>query len=287
MNFFLVSTEHLENALLFQDEDDYRAAMNMVAICAFTTGVKVIAFILMSNHVHFVLMCSREDSKLFTDRFKMLYGKHFCRKYGAKNFLRRLEVDTRELYLNDDSLPRGIAYVQVNCVAANLAPSASLFPWGTGATFFNVAPASGQKLGELSRRQQHKILHTKVDLPQDYLLSSTGYVLPCSYVPVEFVESLFRSPNRYNYYLSTSSKSKRRLDKDAAPSFSDYIVKGAIQDLTRSLFRTDNFDNLSSGQQAELIRQLQRRFSADPKQLARCSGLTLSEINRMLDAFIQ
>lgn len=286
MNFFLVSTEHLENALLFQDEDDYRAAMNLVAICAYTTGVKVIAFILMSNHVHFILMCSREESKLFIDRYKMFYGKHCSRKYGIREFLRRLDTDIRELYMDAESLPRGIAYVQMNCVAANITPSASLYPWGTGTAFFNATPAGGLRIGKLPKRQQYKILHTKANLPGDYMLNDAGYIEPRSYIPVQFVEAIFRSPSRYNLFLNNSSKSKRRLDKAAAPSFSDYIVRQAVTDLASSLFRTDSFANLSFGQQVELLRQLQRRFSADAKQLARCSGLPMEDVSRMLDVFI-
>ena len=61
--YYLVTTDHLTDRLWFRDEEDFRVAMNYVAIAAFITGCKVLAFILMSNHVHFVLMCLRREAE--------------------------------------------------------------------------------------------------------------------------------------------------------------------------------------------------------------------------------
>ena len=53
--YWLVTTEHLKKGLWFRDDEDYRVGMNYVAIASFVYGVMVLAFVLMSNHVHFVL----------------------------------------------------------------------------------------------------------------------------------------------------------------------------------------------------------------------------------------
>ena len=53
---YLLSTDHLEDGLWCRDDEDFRVAMNYVAIqAASSPEVAVLAFILMSNHVHFVL----------------------------------------------------------------------------------------------------------------------------------------------------------------------------------------------------------------------------------------
>lgn len=90
MRFFLVTSDHFTDRLLFRDNEDFRVAMNYVAIVSFRLGINVLTFILMSNHVHFVLECTPEQAKLFADRFKMLYGKHYSGKYGSPDYLRRL-----------------------------------------------------------------------------------------------------------------------------------------------------------------------------------------------------
>ena len=58
--FYLVSTEHLEDGLWFLDESDFITGMNYVAIQAFLSGVSVVVFILMSNHLHFLIYGERK-----------------------------------------------------------------------------------------------------------------------------------------------------------------------------------------------------------------------------------
>lgn len=62
----------------------------------------------MSNHVHFVLEGTEEDAR--------------C----VREFLRGNGVDIRLLELEGESLERAIAYVQMNCVAANICMHPSL-----------------------------------------------------------------------------------------------------------------------------------------------------------------
>ena len=73
MKIILISSEHLETALWFRDEEDFVVGMNYVAVLSVVTGINILAFILMSNHVHFVLECTLEEAKLFFDRLKRLY----------------------------------------------------------------------------------------------------------------------------------------------------------------------------------------------------------------------
>ena len=47
------------------DDEDFKTGMNYAATVAFLVGVNVLAFILMSNHVHFVLACSGEKARAF------------------------------------------------------------------------------------------------------------------------------------------------------------------------------------------------------------------------------
>lgn len=284
-NFFLVTTYHLTDRLWFRDEEDFRVAMNYVAIVAYLTGCSVFTFILMSNHVHFVLMCSREKAEVFINKFKRLYAAYYQKKYGVCELLRRNGVDFREVRAEDESLERAIAYVLMNCVAANICLEPSGYPWGTGNVFFNGNPLSGIRLGDLSGRAQCRILKSNVKLPHDYLLASAGYIQPKSYVNTRGVEALFRTPKRLGYFLRTSSKAKLRLEKDAMPSFRDQILYSASEDLCHSLFRVNHPSELSEEQLAELLRQLKHRFSADLNQLCRVIGISYSDAARMIDNY--
>ena len=73
-DYWLVTTEHLKEGVWFRDEEDYKVGMNYVAVLSFILGVTVLSFSLMSNHVHFVLYCTYEDARAFTDTFKISDG---------------------------------------------------------------------------------------------------------------------------------------------------------------------------------------------------------------------
>ena len=47
-----VCTEGMEKKLFFRDRQDYISGMNSIPICAVRSGVHILAFCLMDNHVH-------------------------------------------------------------------------------------------------------------------------------------------------------------------------------------------------------------------------------------------
>ena len=254
--------------------------MNIIAILSITTPVKILAFILMSNHVHFVLGCSREEALVFINSFKKHYSQYYQHKYNQKEALRNNGVDIREVQIGDESFARAVAYVQMNSVAANISLSAFDYPWGTGNTFFRSMPPEGSKVETFSGRALARIIRSKVQLPGSYLIDRGGFVNPYSYVGISLVESVFRSPKRMNYFLQNSSKAKKVSE---APSFSDQLVSEGLKNLCVSLFRKQTIMDLDTTQASEVLKQLRFRFSSDPNQLARISGLSYEKVCNMLE----
>ena len=56
MKLYLITTDHMETKVWFREEADYVAGMNYVAVAVGSTRVMIVAFILMSNHVHFLIV---------------------------------------------------------------------------------------------------------------------------------------------------------------------------------------------------------------------------------------
>ena len=288
--YYLVTTEHLEEGLWFREEGDFAVGMNHVAVqAALRPEVLVLAFILMSNHVHFVLYATEREAREFVEAIKCRYSQYLFRKYGIREVLRRNEVDVREIKTDDDeeALERAIAYVQMNCVEARICAHPSQYPWGTGNVFFSVRTAlqQGKPIGSLSRRARARLLHSECDeIPDNWLVSDAGYVLPESYVKVSLVERIFRTPGRLNYFLNTSSKARKRPETgEDLPAFKDQTILQALPDLCRSLFSKGSFNELTESEQREMIRQLRFRFSANVNQAARVCGLTYDAAARLLD----
>lgn len=287
MQFYFVTTDHLEDSLWFRDSDDYKAGMNHVAILSFTLHIPVLAFILMSNHVHFVLQCSYDEAWRFITFFKQEHSFYLWKKYGIREALQGVGVDIQELRMDDEHLEKAIAYTQMNSVAGNICTFPADYPWGSGGCFFRVRPVKGTPLGSLTERGRRRLLHSKKKLPANLLLSDDGYILPESYVSVKFVEGLFQTPKRMQYFLQNSSKAKKRLarSEEGLPAFRDQVVVAAIPDLCHSLFQCRSVEGLKEPQLAELFRQIRFRFSADVNQIARAAGFPYEKVARLLEEF--
>ena len=281
MKFWFVTTDHLEDRIWFKDDEDFKAAMNIIAVLSTATGLKIVAFILMSNHVHFILSCERDAAGIFITRFKKMYSQYYSRKYGPCSFLHRNKVDIRPVFLDDEDFERRVAYVLMNSVAANICLHPSAYPWVTGGCYFRSGSGGSSRIGDFSERGRIRLLHSKLPVPDEYILDDRGFIDPASYVPVKFVESVFRTPKRMNWFLQNSSKAKRVGE---APSFNDQLMSAAIRDLSVSLFRKPGVMQLDDAQKAELFRQIRYRFSADPAQIARVCGVPYDEVCTLLES---
>jgi len=280
--FWLVTTDHLTDRIWFREDDDFKAGMNYVALLAANCRACIMAFILMSNHVHFILGGSKAGASNFIENFKKLYSQYFQSKYNFKELLRNNRTDIREVYVGDESFERAIAYVQMNCVVANICISSTAYQWGTGNVFFNESPVQGTLVGDMKVADRRKMLHSKRDVPSDFIVTENGYISPSSYVQIEYVESVFRTPKRMLYFLLNTSKSKQHT---SIPSFSDQVLFSAIQNLSMSAFDEKNLKNLCSEKMSQLLKQVRYRFSTDVRQIARVTGIPAEEVEGLIDMF--
>jgi len=296
LEFWLVTTDHQSERLLFRDDEDFRVAMNYVAIVKHTTDANILAFILMSNHVHFILDCPKEKAKVFIDRFKMLYSRYFLRKNGVSEFLRRINIDIRPLSMGNNSLPNAIAYVLMNSVAAKLCVFPNEYPWGSGRAYFrndssldssiNGVSSGCVKLGSMSGRSQWRLLKSCVKINPEWLVLNNGYISPESYVSVKFVENLYGTPSRMKYYLDKSSKApKQGIMWESMSCFSDQIVRAASIETKRMLFQKGENDLLNENQARVLVQQLRRRFNSDINQVRRTTGISQNMLLKFFDGF--
>ena len=283
MKFYFVTTDHLETKIWFRDEEDFRVGMNYVAVTAAALKIDVIAFILMSNHVHFFLMCwNIKEARKFIDYFKKLYSSYCRKKYGEVRFLRRNDVDIREIDLENEGFERVVAYILMNSVAAKICLTPSGYRWSSGSCYFNDKKESGKPISSFSARAVSRLVHSETALPGDWIIGSEGYVLPESYVRIDIVEKVFKTPARMLYHLNSSSKAKRNRNLEGV-AFRDQILSGSLEDLCQSIFKKKTFGDLSNDEKAEALKQLRWRFGADVHQISRVSGIPYEKVTEMLN----
>lgn len=283
--YYLISTEHFTDRIWFRDDDDFKTAMNLIAVASFLTSAVVLDFVLMSNHLHFVLSGTEEQICRFLSKFKRLYSMYLFNYRGTSKMLKRNNVDIRPVYLEDESLKRAIAYVQMNPVAANICVYPHQYRWGCGDVFFNQHTKEGTPIDSFSKNSREKLLHSRVELPSSFIVTSDNYISPDSFVAKKLVENIFKTPKSFQFFLRQSSKARNRLEKDPMPSFRDQTINMCITDLCLTMFKTETIAELNKANTAELLKQLQYRFSSDLAQISRVTGIPYPEVTKLLEDF--
>ena len=281
---YLISTSHFEDRIWFRNDEDFKTGMNYTALASLNTRIAILCFVLMSNHVHFVVSGTEKVCKDFLDKFKQLYASYLRHKYGMTKFLKHNACDIRPLQ-GEEAHERAIAYVMMNPVSANICLEATGYPWGSGLCYFNLSLPEGTGLIGMSRRKRIQLLHSELPVNDNWKISSKGYILPQSFIEINSVERVFRTPGRMHYFLTTSSKARLRTESEPAmlPSFRDQTIVAAIPDICISLFGKHSPEELSQAQYGRFISELHRRFSSDIQQLARIIGLPQETLADILD----
>ena len=282
MNFLFATTDHTSDRIWFRDEEDYIAAMNIVAVYSYSYGINLLAFVLMSNHLHLIMDATTQNCITFLTRIKQVYSFHYRKKYGRKTLLKRLELNILNIPENGDDIKRAIAYVTMNPVAANICYNPAQYQWGSGKYFFSPEKENGIPLAGLSARKRMKAIGSVLPVPLNWTLTPKGYIHPASFTNLKFVEGIFHTPKSFDYFLRTSRSSKFSQEPRTLPTFSDQVINAAIIDYRTSVFRKDKYAVLTDEEKEILVREIRRRFSGDVNQIARVVELSPEEVSRIL-----
>lgn len=282
MKFFHVYTRGLEDDVIFRDRGDYVAGMNYVPVSIKLSEVHALAFVLMSNHFHFILCGTKESAEKFIDMYKRLVSRYVSNKYGVRKILRSVETVCREV-TTEEELKRLIAYALNNPVKAGVNCLPQNYEWGTGRCYFsNYEPDSmATRIHEMTVRERCRTLRSQVELPKDIEVNASGYIDPRSYVKVAYVENLFRSPKSMGFFLNQANRAE---GKDEGPvAFSDSLVLASLSEILEKRYESLSLTELSREIRGRIMKDLRRQFNCSAKQLARIMGLPLREVVNQLE----
>lgn len=269
--FYHVCTDGTVLPWMFQDTDDFIAGINRIGICKVVSGVYVWTFTLMDNHVHFLLYGTRASCKLFIDKYKLLTGKWISHKYNLSGHVRDLPVSIIPLKTEEDIMET-IAYIDRNAIVAGFRGLPSEYPWSSSNILFKDRTIGDwRRIGEFSSNQLRGLLKTRITLPEDWTVNEQGMLNPECFTEYRKVESLFKSPVRYLYFITKKLEGKIDFalaqgqkafipDKDLRPIATDLCIK---------TFQTDEIRKLDIKSRLVLARILRRDYASSPKQIAR------------------
>ncbi len=258
--------------------------MNRVAVCAFKTGVIIVAFILMDNHFHFELhsetygACSK-----FVKEFTRLSGMYNTNKYGEKNTFEGLQVQILPINGEDYFLTL-LCYIVKNPTKARMAMFYN-YPWGTGPLYFNEnrTTAGARTIGSMGRVEVRKLLKTRMSLPPEWKVLD-GVILPENYVPVKQIEKMLKTPRAYMYFLSLNKDDaiESELSSWHDMCLTDSELRAIREEMSMELFNTGRLRDLSVTQRLVLARKLRYKYHCSVKQIARIVQIPYEQLGASL-----
>lgn len=280
LKLFHVCSKGKESGLLFQNDEDFKTALDITAIAAYCCGISIYAYCLMSNHVHFIVSASNlSDVAGFISRFKRSYSMHCRNKYSVSGILRRVGISIKKI----DSvsyLKNCVAYLLRNPIEARAAKNADCYRWSSYACYFGQDSAQKgiafRPLSSFSRRVLKNLLKTHADIADSgILLSEDGHVFPGSFVKTSLIEQIFdnsrENMSRYiakvNYYAM-----EYELTYSDNTSIPDLKLLKVVSKLSQDWFG-ENINDIGEKDRIRLIGVLKRKYKATPGQIARVLSL--------------
>lgn len=278
-------TNGLSQDLMFCDTKDFVQGMNDIPVCALSTGIKIYAFCLMNNHVHFVLKGQYDDCLKFMRLYKQMRSRRLRARHGTWYTLRGAEIsvillDSAEYQLN------AIAYVLRNPVAAGMAVMPGEYKWSSASLYFGdkaFCLPGCRKMSELTVKEKFRILKSRISFPDNYIVDSDGMIFPGSYTEYESVARMFGSPKQLLFYETKNQDLTSELETGivAKTKYRDEELLCSLDWLCENKFRGKKYYDLRIEDRYHAAKELRRRYGCSVKQISRVTGLPADILKAM------
>lgn len=244
-----------------------------------TAGVRILAFELMSNHLH-ILIEGETDSicRFFVSlRKKLVRGLASNRVAVPDSFVMQLKevVDLR-------GLRNTIGYIHRNGYVVNGNRTPFSYPWGTNRYFYNDYPIieTFEKIYTGRRREMFRGRAPEISDSTKYL---DGYVAPISYCAISRGMSMFRDAHHYFAAVSkdVEAYSGIAVEIDDGEFLTDQELFARVQKIVREKYRLASTKELSGAQRLDIARTLHYDYRSSNGQIRRVLGLSQFEVNSL------
>ena len=267
-------------AMLLNDED-YRFAMNLLARCSVQfPNVKIVAFALMSNHIHLVISGKIELIENYFNSFRIRLTRYLCGQGRDKcpdSFAPQLKFieSVQELRLT-------VAYVNRNGYVIDRNCTPYTYPWSTASYYFSNYAVDCQ-FGALNYNEKRQFFKSRVPEIPDHYLVHDGYIIPPSYCDIELGKSMYLNAWQYNSIINRNIETFANI-ADAINDgayLSDGEVYTIIVKLIKDKYSLSNLRELNQSQLYELAKTLHFQYRTSNKQIQRLLNIKQEIIDAM------
>ncbi len=223
--FHVCFTSHSE--VMFRNDSDYIFGIFSMVLAAIRTGTTILAFALMSDHVHIIILTSSYSK--FVSSFRDSYCKHFNKKYSREGPLGEESFYHKQL-IGTNHIVAAISYVLRNPIHHGICKSPFEYEFTSSTCYFrkyfsrkffyNPCLMSDRELfrNGLSSR------NAMSELPSDVRIDGNGMIIFSDFVDIPFVENHYVTGRRFTYYmtrLSSEEWQKEQMEDNVGTRMSE------------------------------------------------------------------
>ena len=285
--FWHLCTDGTKMQNIFTSKTEFETGMNLLAVSACRNpDVRIVAFELMSNHIHNIL-CGHKDAclRLFED-----YKGRMKRVFKRAGRIIDWDRFTADLIPIEDlrALRNEIIYVHRNAYVSQSSYTPYNYPWGSGIACFNptVRSIPAVCFNELTYDNRRALAHVRDISGLDSLKFHGERVHIPSFCNVDLAESFFNDPRSYFNSLTKNveafSEIASRL-KDSVFLTDDELYSAAAK-YSAEEFNVRQLSVLSPEQRIKTAKELHFKYNATNQQLRRILKMDIQLLNEMFTA---
>lgn len=279
--FHHLNTKPLENAIFYEDEEDWKVALNFAGIISKEMHIDILAYALMSNHFHFIIRGEKVDALEFFHRLKKRLAYYLARK-GRSGVLDPAEPQADPI-MDLNQFRNEVAYVIRNPYVVIVDVNPLAYPWCSGYLYFNpFLPFMESKAADGLTYREKRVINRSSDANLDSSFRVRDeMIVPESYVDYKLVERLFPNARKFTWWVfrNVEAQLEVALSLNEHPNLSDDELFKVTMQICDDHFSKQGTKDLTEREQMELAITLKNKWHASNAQVARLSGLDINKVN--------
>lgn len=276
------SSSHQETRQIFKSEKDFIFGINTLALLLPGSGVKIVAYCLMNNHIHILLTGTYENCLAYYDRVIHRIVQMLAGKYGLSGILRQKDLDVVAV-MSERQLKREICYIHRNPYKARIS-SPDAYLWSSADVYFKTVLPFGSPVENLGTERRREIFQTRLLIPDSYE-HIDGRLLNTCFVSYKQASSKFTSSVEYfdllrKYSLEAEVEENHGIHESV--TFSDAELQERIKSICVNEFHCQAISGLHRKDLLRLARIAAYRFGSGQSQLSRLLCIDKETLERIL-----
>ena len=279
---YLFTTDHLERALMFRDEEDFVRGVNTIAFTTLMYPVKVFSYALMDNHIHLLISGKYDECRSLYTWVLHRLARLLEEKYGISGILKLQASDVQPI-MNREMLLNEVCYLLRNGYKARISSPYS-YPWAPFECYFNpyLPHILGVPMPGVKKAKRLFLTHVKIPSDWEHV---NGRILNKCFVDYRTVEHKIGSSLDFfdrlrRFDLESIVEQSHGIEETLM--FTDAEMQEKIRAVCKNELHVDSHHQLERKDLLWLARTLARRFACPKKQIARLLGIDPAILDQLL-----